>query len=91
MAEEYYENKKSSPQSGIEPSLLFLFDNGYSTTMSGWGNLYDHYCNFKQLGQYTGRNVKPRQPSDTDYCQSRLHIMPFDHAFKLVTTDITKR
>ena len=91
LAEKYYMNKKDGPEKGIEPSLLFLFDSGYSTTISGWGNVFNEFCKTKHLGNYTGRNVKPRKPEDEDYTKSRLCILPFDHAFNLVPKSIVDR
>ena len=89
MAEEYYLNKRDSKERGQEPCLLFLFDTGYFTVVSGWGELYEKYCHSKQLGQYTGRNVHPRSPDDPDYGHSRLRIFPFDHAFTFIRRNIT--
>lgn len=89
MAEEYYIFKQDSPERGREPAVLFLFDTGYYTIVTGWGELFEVYCRSKKLGNYTGRNVKPRQPGDVDYGTSRLRIMPFDHAFAFIRKSIT--
>ena len=91
MAEEYYVLKrgKNDSDSGREPALLLIFDTGYYTIVTGWGELFDIYCRRKQLGTYTGRNVKPRKPGDADYGHSRLHILPFDHAFAFIKKEIT--
>ena len=68
MAEEYYVyNRGERSQKGREPALLFIFDTGYYTVISGWGELFDHYCKTKNLGSYTGRNVSPRSLGDADY------------------------
>ena len=89
MAEEYYVLKRGKIECGREPALLLIFDTGYYTITTGWGELYDWYCKRKQLGQYTGQNVKPRKPGDADYGLSQLRILPFDHAFTFIKKEIT--
>ena len=88
MAQDYYNCKKGSAEEGLIPALLFLFDTEYSTCLSGWGPLYDHFCRTKQLGVYTGRNVRPRSPEEADYAKSRLRIIPFDYAFSFIKKSI---
>ena len=89
LAEHYFSKKENTPEQGNESSVLFLFDSGYWTTVSGWGKMFDGFCKFKRLGKYTGCNVKPRNPEDHDYARSRLRILPFDHAFKFIKSNIT--
>ena len=89
MAEEYYLFKQGNSERGREPAVLLIFDTGYYTIISGWGELFDVFCKSKQIGNYTGRNVKPRQPGDHDNGESRLRILPFDHAFAFITKNIT--
>ena len=88
MAEEYYLLKEGTAGRGHEPALLFIFDTGYYTIVTGWGELFDVYCETKKLGPYTGHNVKPRNPNDADYGESRLRILPFDHAFAFIRKNI---
>ena len=68
MAEDYYKCKKDTGEEGKKPSLLFLFDTGYGTCVSGWGPVYDNYCSVKQLGPYTGEMF--------DQGPQRRRIMP---------------
>ena len=93
MAEEYYLYKKADKsdksEKGREPGVLFLFDTGYYTVVSGWGEMFHHYCQTKKLGDYTGRNVIPCNPGDTDYGESRLCILPFDCAFSFIRKNVT--
>ena len=91
MAEDYYNCKKGTAEEGLIPALLLLFDTGYGTCVAGWGPIYDNYISSKQLGEYTGRNVRPRFPDEDDYAKSRLRIIPFDYAFRFIKKDITKR
>ena len=42
----------------------------------------------KKLGNCTGKNIKPRKPDDTDYGDSWLRILPFDHAFAFIRKNI---
>ena len=89
MAEEYYKfNRGHRSQKGREPALLFIFDTAYYSVVSGWGELFDVYCSTKQLGNYTGRNVCPHSPGESDYGDSRLRILPFDQAFTFIRKDI---
>ena len=90
MAGEYYiYNTGHKCEKGRKSALLFIFDTGYYTIVSGWGELYDIYCTTKKLGSYTDRNVSPHKPTDTDYGESRLWILPFDHAFRFIKKNIT--
>ena len=90
MAEEYHMYKKGDHgDNGREPAVLFIFDTGYYTVVSGWGELFDVYCSKKKLGTYTGCNVKPRKPGDSNYGDSRLRILPFDQAFHFICKNIT--
>ena len=90
MAEDYYNSKKGTDEEGLIPALLFLFDTGYGTCVTGWGPMYENYCKTKQLGVYTSRNVRPRSPEEADYAKSRLHIIPFDYAFRFIKKDISE-
>ena len=89
MAEEYYLFKEGNAERGKKPSVLFMFDTGYYTVITGWGELFNVFCETKQIGEYTGKNVRPRTPRDDDYGESRLRILPFDHAFAFITKNIT--
>ena len=75
-AEDYYKCKEGTPEEGLVPALLFLFDTGYGSCVAGWGPIFDNFCRTKQLGEYTGRNVRPRLPEKDDYAKSRLRIIP---------------
>ena len=70
MAEDYFKCKQGTPEEGLMPGLLFLFDTGYGTCVAGWGPLYDNFIRTKQLGSNTGRNVQPRSPEEDDYAKS---------------------
>ena len=90
MAEDYYKCKEGTGKEGEIPGVLFIFDSRYGTSVAGWGPIFDNYCSTKQLGSYTGCNVRPCHPDDDDYAKSRLRIIPFDYAFSFITKDITK-
>ena len=89
MAEEYYLFKEGKAERGQKPAVLFIFDMGYYTIVTGWGELFDVFCTKKQIGHHTGRNVRPQKPGDPDYGESHLRILPFDHAFAFISKNIS--
>ena len=44
MAEEYYLLKRGQNDCGCEPALLLIFDTGYYTVVTGWGELFDIFA-----------------------------------------------
>ena len=95
IAEKLREALKGTEIEGHPPTSFLIIDNSYFSTTAGEGSLYDHYCKYKNIAGciYTGKNVKAAHPEkDKDvYKQSRLRMVPFDHAFYHVKKDVDKR
>ena len=82
--------EKGEGEGSSDPSFLSLFDNGNYTVVTGDGELFNRFCRNKSIGNYTGRNVLPKFPSDADYSTARLRVFPFDYAFNYTTNDVDK-
>ena len=91
LAIKYKILRKGHKNEGRDPSLIILFDNGYFTTVSGDGELFDVFCRDKTFGQYTGRNYKVKKTSDAEYRTAKLRFLPFDHCFHYSEDDVNSR
>ena len=92
IAEELRRALTGTEIEGEPPTCLLVLCNGYFTTTAGEGCLFRNFCQWKKLSKYTGHNVRPRHPEkDVDYEQSRLRIVPFNHAFNHCITDVHQR
>ena len=91
LMEEYKGMVRGTNSEGLSPSSLIMFDNGYFTTISGAGEVYHSFCKDKNLGNYTGRFAFPKHPSDPGYETSLLRMLPFDHTFTFLPTDVNAR
>ena len=91
IAEKYKKLRKGHKNEGGMPSGITIFDNGYFTTVSGHGSLFDQFLLNKTLGDYTGKNYRVRIPTDTDYRQARLQYLPFDRCFSFSEEDVDDR
>ena len=79
---------KECGKEGKDPSFILILDTGFYTVVSGDGDIFFKFCKTKTLGNYTGRNVRPRFPSDDDYLRSRLRCLPFDYCFNYTSKDV---
>ena len=91
IAEQLHTSLSGSGLEGQVPTFLLAMCNGYFTTATGEGDLFQKFCQYGVLGQYTGRNVRYRSPSQADYSEARLRLLPFDHAFSHCTKDVQER
>ena len=72
---------------GEPPTCILVLSNGYFSTSTGEGSLYEEFRKSKKLGHYIGKNVYEKTHDDVDYSKSRLRHMPFDRAFTHCNTD----
>ena len=73
------------------PSTFGAIDNGYFTTVGGEGPMFDKFMASRHFGDYSGRGIKARVPTDPDYNRSRMRYLPFDHCFQNDKKTVDKR
>ena len=82
---------KGHKNEGLAPSMIILFDNGYFTTVSGGGSLFQKIKEFKILDFYTGKGHRVTVPEDKNYRMARLRFLPFDRCFSFTDDDVNDR
>ena len=91
IAAKYKKLRAGHKNEGCDPSVILIFDNGFFTTVSGSGELFNVFCKEKYLGPYTGKNYIVHEPCDPGYRYARLRHLPFDHCFNYMEEDVDKR
>ena len=91
ISKSYKKLRKGHKNEGIPPSLLILFDNGYFTTVSGGGTLFEKFMECKILDFYSGKGHRVIHPEDPHYCTARLRYLPFDRCFSFTDDDVNDR
>ena len=71
--------------------MLSIFDNGYFTTVTGGGSLFQNFVRNKTLGYYTGKYHCVTPPNDPGYRTARLRHLPFDRCFSFSDEDVHQR
>ena len=90
IAMKYKKLRSGHKNEGCDPSVILIFDNGFFTTVSGSGELFNVFCKEKHLGPYTGKNYLVREPNDSAYRNAKLRHLPFDHCFNYMEEDVDK-
>ena len=91
LAKKYKELCKGHKNEGLEPSLIIGFDNGYFTTVSGGGDMFEKFGTEKFWETTLVKITWLRTLLIQVNRKARLPYLPFDHCFSYEEKDVGQR
>ena len=88
LIQKYHHLKYSQLTKVPKCGFLTMIDNGLFTNISGCGDIFKEFLEKRHLTNYTGIGTSIKKPTDSDYWNAKLRIVPFDSTFTFLPKDV---